>query len=68
MTQLTATKWFQGEAFEWEVRANGHRIGNVIKDNEGTWYAQDRKANFERFETGSDATRKQAAIAWLEAR
>ena len=69
MTNLTEAKWFEGQAYEWNaIDADGFRIGTLILDNEGTWYAQDLKADFERFETGTDAERKAAAIAWLEAR
>lgn len=68
-TTLTATKWFEDKAFEWEAHdASGYRMGVLILDNEGTWYAQDLKANFERFETGTDGERMRAAIEWLEAR
>ncbi len=60
--------YFEGAAYEWVAEGDGRRLGKLILDNQGTWYAQANNADFERFETGTDEERKAAAIEWLKAR
>jgi hypothetical protein len=72
MISTIITKSHEGVAYEWDAIDTAHnaykRVGTVLRDNEGTWYAQDLKANFQRFETGTEAEREQAAKDWLDAR
>lgn len=65
--RVETTKNYQGIAYEWRVTDNGHFIGNLLRDSEGTWYGQTPKADFQRFEDPEmhEDDRRAAAIAWL---
>jgi hypothetical protein len=64
MISFTETMSVDGVACEWEVREDGRKLGKILQDSEGTFYAQAPNADYQMFETGGS----DAAIEWLKSR